>query len=96
MYKRQEDERDRLRMLVETLQPDAARGVIVRTAAEGISVEALQADLAYLMKLWGMITSGTTAQSGSPLVHADLPLAVRVVRDLTNHQIERVRVDSEE
>jgi len=91
-----EAERERLRSLLEGLLPDSAYGFIVRTAAEGTAVEALQADMEFLVKLWAAIQEAGRAASGGELVHADLPLAVRVIRDLTSRQIERVRVDSRE
>ena len=92
-----EGERDRLRDLLGELLPDAAaHGYIVRTAAEGATAEALRADIGFLDKLWGKIRASDAATSGVAKIHADLPLAVRALRDLAHHQIERVRVDSEE
>jgi len=91
-----EAERERLRSVLEAMQPDNAHGFIVRTAAEGKDVEALQSDMEFLVKLWGSIQESAQTARGGELVHADLPLAVRVIRDLTSSQIERVRVDSKE
>lgn len=92
-----EAERARLRAALSELMPaDAQYGYIVRTAAEGASTEALQADARFLDKLWQRVGKRYNGSSGVTLVHADLPLAVRALRDLANHQIERVRVDSAE
>jgi len=91
-----EAERERLRSALETLVPDSAHGFIVRTAAEGMAVEVLQADVEFLVKLWSAIQAAGQSARGGELVHADLQLAVRVIRDLTSRQIERVRVDSKE
>ncbi len=67
----------------------------MRTAAEGASHEALRADMMFLRKLRDAIfESARHAQAGS-LVHADLALPQRVLRDLLSPGIERVRVDSE-
>jgi len=91
-----DEERERLRSLVEGLQPGEEHGFIVRTAAEGADAKALRADMEFLKRLWGVIRSKAAATSGVSLVHADLPLAVRVIRDLAHERIERVRVDSPE
>lgn len=92
-----ESERERLRTtMASMLEPDMDYGFILRTAAEGASYEALRADMLFLLKVWAVISdTARTARAGT-LVHADLPLAVRVVRDLVNAEIERVRVDDEE
>ncbi|MGI9330841.1 MAG: ribonuclease G [Gammaproteobacteria bacterium] len=92
-----EGERERLRDVVSTLMPtDRSAGYIVRTAAEGASLEALQADMQFLNRLWKAIgQQAQTAKAGS-LVHEDLPLELRMVRDLVNGEIQRIRVDSAE
>ena len=89
-----ESERQRLRETLEDCTSSKSHGYIARTAAEGATVETLRTDVAFLARLWRAL--GEKARSVGPgtLVHADLPLAVRVIRDLTNRQIERVLVDS--
>jgi ribonuclease G len=89
-----DDERDRLRGIVEDAEGNGVHGYIVRTAAEGVAADAIQADLGFLHKLWSVIRKNASVARPGSLVHADLPLAVRVIRDLTNRKIERVRVDS--
>jgi len=92
-----EEEKHRLReVLAGVLPADSAHGYIVRTAAEGVQAEALQTDVRFLSKLWQRICRNDAESSGVTKIHADLPLAVRAMRDLAHHQIERVRVDSEE
>jgi ribonuclease G len=89
-------ERERLKSLTTALLPAGLTcGFIVRTAAEGAPPEALQADMAFLLKLWDVIGASAGSAPAPSLVHADLPLAVRVVRDIVNSEIERVRVDDE-
>jgi ribonuclease G len=91
-----EAERERLRTLMtEALPADPSHGFIVRTAAEEVSQEVLLADIRFLDKLWRVVGDAAANSSGVRLVHADLPLAVRVIRDLAQQQVERVRVDSE-
>ena len=92
-----ETERDRLRgelesILVEDEQPG---GVIVRTAAEGASRDALRADLAFLRKLWSAIQLQCSKAQVKTLVHEDLPLPIRVLRDMATSDVERILVDSE-
>ncbi len=91
-----EAERERLRTLVETVTPEDSRaGYIVRTAAEGASMEALRADMIFLQRLWDAIEQGVSTAKPGELVHEDLPLPLRVLRDLLSPDIERIRVDSE-
>lgn len=91
-----ESERDRLRSLVESIMPEGSlAGFIVRTAAEGASVEALRADMIFLQKLWTAVEESAKTAKAGVLVHEDLPLPLRVLRDLLSPEIERVRVDSE-
>jgi ribonuclease G len=88
-------ERERLRGLLESIV-DTGRppGYIVRTAAEGAAPEALRADMLFLQKLWGAVEETAERASPGELVHEDLQLAVRVLRDLLSADMERVRVDS--
>ncbi len=93
-----EAERERLREIMTQLMPaDASEsGYIVRTAAEGASLEALRADMLFLHRLWEVVRRDAASSSPGTLVHEDLPLAIRVVRDLAGSGIERVRVDSQQ
>jgi len=92
-----ETERVRLRDIIQLFMADGEDGgYIARTAAEGASADALRADMIFLRKLWQSICeSEASAKSGS-VVYADLPLSVRVMRDLLNEQVEKVRIDSRE
>jgi ribonuclease G len=89
-----EGERERLRAAVQRfVTPDETAGYIVRTAAEDATAEALQADMVYLRKLWEFIRQrGLRTQPGN-LVHADLPLHLRILRDLLRPDVDRVLVD---
>jgi ribonuclease G len=58
-------------------------------------MEALRADMMFLRKLWEAIEGTAKRANGGELVHEDLPLPLRVLRDLLSPEIERVRVDSE-
>ena len=92
----EEQERERLRGIIEGLtDADNPAGYIVRTAAEGADVEALRADAQLLQKLWRAIKDSAVKAGPMELVHEDLPLPLRVLRDLLGADMERVRVDSE-
>jgi len=90
-----EDERERLRSMVESCIDESAQaGYIIRTAAEGASLDALRADMLFLQKLWESISKAAKTAKPCELVHEDLSLPLRVLRDLLGPEIERVRVDS--
>jgi ribonuclease G len=90
----QEAERERLRgAVIAGLEPDEAAGYIVRTAAEDAPPEALRADMIYLRKLWEFVRQKGLRTSPGQLVHADLPLHLRIVRDLLRPDFDRVLVD---
>ncbi len=91
-----EDERERLRLFFEELLADLDCGVIVRTAAEDASDDALRADMKFLRKLWSVVQEQCRKGQVKTLVHEDLPLPARVMRDLVTSDVERIRVDSEE
>jgi len=92
-----EDERNRLRELLtsqESLNIDA--GYILRTAAEVASQESIQSDISYLNRLWDKINTDFIRQETSIVVHKDLPLYLRVLRDMVDEGLEKIRVDSKE
>lgn len=91
-----EDERQRLKDTLEQVIGDQGEGgYIVRTAAEGAGFDALRADMLYLHRLWDAISKDSVSCGGG-LVHSDLTLPLRILRDLVGDEMERVRVDSEE
>jgi len=92
-----EDERERLRsLLAEYLIDDRSGGCIVRTAAEGVEDEELHRDINFLSTLWDSLIE--TAQNLKPgsMVHEDLPLSIRTLRDMVGESTSLVRVDSRE
>ncbi len=92
-----EDEAERARLkavLGELLDAGSAGGYIVRTAAQGVSTQSLREDMAYLAKLWGHVRERAAQVSAGAVVHEDLPLSLRVLRDELTHGVSRVLVDS--
>ncbi len=66
----------------------------MRTAAQGAPLEALHADMIYLDRLWKHVRETSASASAGTLVHEDLPLWTRVLRDELSPQVRRVLVDS--
>jgi ribonuclease G len=93
-----EGERDRLKQLVTRLMTEqgVAGGYIVRTAGEGVGEEALAADMQFLARLWQSVQEKAKTVAAGTLVHGDLPLVMRILRDLLGTEVERVRIDSRE
>jgi ribonuclease G len=91
-----EEERERLRALVAELleEADPDCGAIVRTVAEGAELEELRADLEFLIKLWRVVQERCSKSAVKTLVHEDLSLPLRVLRDLVTSDVEHILVDS--
>jgi len=92
-----EEERDRLRGALDELlkEQQQAGGVIVRTAAEGASPAALKADLEFLQRLWSVVQVECSKGQVKTLIHEDLPLPLRILRDLVTSDVEKILIDSE-
>ena len=89
-----EAERERLRSTVQAgMEPAEEAGYIVRTAAEGARTEALLADMQYLRRLWQFVREKGLRTEPGNLVHGDLPLHLRIFRDLLRPDVERVLID---
>ena len=94
-----EEERERLRAMVEELVAsicEESHGFIVRTAAEGVQPEALRRDMYYLRTLWTTVRERAGSAQPGERVYSDLPLMLRVLRDLASDEIDKIRVDSRE
>jgi len=89
-----EAERERLRSAVQAgVDASENAGYIVRTAAEDAPPGALLADMQYLRKLWQFVRHKGLRTDPGNLVHADLPLHLRVLRDLLRPDVDRVLID---
>jgi ribonuclease G len=71
-----------------------AGGYIVRTAAYGAAREALRADMLYLARLWEHVRQENLRAGVATLVHEDLPLGPRMLRDEMGPEVARVLVDA--
>jgi ribonuclease E len=88
-----ETERARLKAILKNLIPEEA-GVIVRTAAEGVSEEDLTSDVARLKAQWDDIYAKTQNTNFNPPValYQEPDLAVRVIRDIFNEDFRKLTV----
>jgi len=92
-----EDESERARLktlLAELASGGASGGYIVRTAAQGASADSLREDMAYLARLWEHVRSRAADAGPGTVVHEDLALSLRVLRDELARGVSRVLVDS--
>ena len=89
-------ERERLRELVAGLLEEAGLecGAIVRTVAEGAGADELRADLEFLVKLWNVVQERCSKAEVKSLIHEDLSLPLRVLRDLVTSDVEKILIDS--
>tara|TARA_B100000315_G_scaffold259650_2_gene316509 strand:+ start:3322 stop:4869 length:1548 start_codon:yes stop_codon:yes gene_type:complete len=88
-----EEERNRLKDIV-TRHREPNAGYIVRTVSEGISEDDLIADMQFLRLLWKDVLRRTTRATPPCLLHTDLDLSFRIVRDLFSKTVNRLLVDS--
>jgi len=93
-----EDERERLRDLVQGLQQqeDITGTYIIRTVAESAAEDDLLSDMRFLWRVWNRIQQQLKVASAPALIHEDIPLALRIMRDLVRDSVERIRIDSRE
>jgi ribonuclease E len=85
-------ERRRLRKIIDDVKPER-HGLIVRTAAEGVSADDLARDVASLAEKWGAIEAEVAKSPQPRLVYRDLDLAVRVLREELNDDYRGVLID---
>ncbi len=86
------DERDRLRELCKSLKAKDA-GLIVRTVAEGKSVEEMKNDLRFLSRLWARLKTKAEKVKAPGLLYAEADVSLQVARDLYNESFSAVLVD---
>ena len=94
-----DNERHRLRKLIQTIRAEEdipSGGFIVRTAGVGISEKELREDVRYLVRTWLDIRGAAEKSKAPALVHRDLDLVQRLLRDQLSDDFESIRVDSEE
>ena len=88
-------ERTRLKAILKSAVPEGA-GVIVRTAAEGASEEELARDVARLAAQWEDIAKKAKSGSAPALLYGEPDLAVRVIRDVFNEDVNKLIVSGDD
>ncbi len=92
---RDERERRRLREIIQTIKPQSG-GFIVRTASEGAEPDEIRNDMEFLLHLWNNIQKKKESSPAPSLIHSDLNMVLRVIRDLLSPQVNRIVIDSKE
>jgi ribonuclease G len=90
-----EEERLRLRNIILENKGALGGGFIARTAAAGRSDDELKADLRFLSTLWGEIRAKAEKTKAPALLHRDLQLVERILRDILSPEFKAIRVDNE-
>jgi ribonuclease G len=94
-----DNERHRLRKLIQVIlasEDIPSGGFIVRTAGVGISESEMREDVRYLVRTWLDIRAAAEKAKPATLVHRDLDLVQRILRDQLSDDFAAIRVDSEE
>ena len=89
-----EEERHRLKELAQKLGLPPEMGLIVRTAGETAKTLELAKDMKYLLKLWETLNQAAVGQPAPCLLHRDLDLITRTVRDYFSPDITTILVDN--
>ena len=87
-------ERRRLRKIIDDVKPER-HGIIIRTAAEGVTADDLARDVSSLADKWAAIEAEVAKSSQPRLVYRDLDLAVRVLREELNDDYRGVLIDDQ-
>ncbi|MFP6806906.1 MAG: Rne/Rng family ribonuclease [Pseudomonadales bacterium] len=93
----EEGERERLKNLLAEIQANSdCDGFIIRTASEGVSESDIRKDAELLKAKWKAIEIDSKAVKSESLIYEDLPLPLRVMRDIINQGTNRILVDDAE
>jgi ribonuclease G len=92
-----DEERQRLKRTLHQLRAEsgAPGGFIVRTAANGCTIEELREDMQYLIRTWTDIRRRADRVKAPAIAHRDLDLVQRILRDQLSSDFTAIRVDSE-
>jgi len=89
------DEKQRLKDLVRSLLPEGM-GAIIRTSSEKMNAKDISKDVAFLVHTWNSILSKYQKAKNTTKIYEDLPLALQVVRDNLDDDIEEVLIDDKD
>lgn len=89
----EKSERDRLKRITEKFKPTGF-GFIVRTEAEGKGEKELRNDLEFLLRMWQQIQDRSKTVPAPGLIHQDLSLTYRTIRDVFGSDVQKMFIDS--
>jgi ribonuclease E len=90
-----EDERKRLRQILDDSKPPKGQGFIIRTAGQECSRRDIQNDLRYLGRLWRTIEKRIDTEKTPGELYQESDLVIRAMRDVFNSKISNIICDSE-
>ena len=90
------DERRRLRDIVRTHRTGMPGGFIVRTAGSGMEEEEIRGDMLFLYNMWLDIRQKAEDRKNPGLVHQDLDIVERILRDQLDEDFKAIWVDAED
>jgi ribonuclease E len=90
-----DNERVRLRQILDESRPPKGMGFIIRTAGEGCSKRDIQNDLRYLKRLWTAIEKRIETEKAPSGLYQESDLVTRTLRDVFNSKIDKIVCDSE-
>lgn len=90
-----EKERTRLKKIMQDLCPPG-EGFIVRTVSERAPREKFKSEMEFLTKLWTNIQKKRDTGSAPSILHKELTITLKAVRDLFTKEIDRLVIDSRE
>lgn len=85
-------ERERLRSILAPIKPENM-AIIVRTAANGVAAEILTRELRFLIDQWNEVQERASNSQGPSLLHRDIELTQRVVREYYSEEVAKIVVD---
>jgi ribonuclease E len=90
-----DNERARLRQILNESKPPKGMGFIIRTAGQGCSKRDIQNDLRYLRRLWTAVEKRMEAEKAPSGIYQESDLVTRTLRDVFNSKIDKIVCDSE-
>jgi ribonuclease G len=91
-----DEERQRLKRVLQAQRPGPVGGFITRTAAEGRTEDEIAADMLFLYNLWQDIKNKAERKPAPLLLHHDLDIVQRILRDQLTDNFKAIWIDSEE
>lgn len=92
----EKEERDKLKKVLGELSELNGYGLIARTASGGVPEKLLRRDYDFLVKFWHEINKKQARLSGKGIIHSEMEVSIRVIRDVLNESVKKIVVDNRE